>query len=211
MTQSVSPSVGSKAASAGPVDAGHGAQRELGHGHHRAGVAGGQGGVGHAFLHRVDRHAHRGGPGAADRLARLFLGGDEFGGVDDGHAGLQIADGASSSARISFSSPIDEEFERRIAGGGHATAPASMAAGPLSPPMASIAMRGPASIACCPSPASRSGLARDDLAAVIMAAGRAQVVRQLQLAAVRAFLEGRRASAHDGCGACCASRAKFFF
>ena len=38
----------------------------------------------------------------------------------------------------------------------------------------------------------RSGLGRDDLAAVIVAAGRAQVVRQLQLAAIRAFLEARR-------------------
>ena len=61
-------------------------------------------------------------------------------------------------------------------------------------------------------PAPRcSGLGRDDLAAVIVAAGGAQVVRQLELAAVRAFLEARRASAHDGCGACCASRARFFF
>src|SRR5206468_5676569 len=37
-----------------------------------------------------------------------------------------------------------------------------------------------------------SGLGRDDFAAVIMAASRAHVVRQLQFAAVRAFLERSR-------------------
>jgi hypothetical protein len=34
-----------------------------------------------------------------------------------------------------------------------------------------------------------SGLGRDDFAAVIVAASRAQIVRQLQFAAIRAFLE----------------------
>src|SRR6478672_49722 len=65
------------------------------------------------------------------------------------------------------------------------TAPAIIAAGPVSPPMASIAMRGPAvmgrSLSLC--------LGRDDFAAVIVTASRAHVVRQLQLTAVRAFLE----------------------
>src|SRR5687768_8126511 len=67
-----------------------------------------------------------------------------------------------------------------------------MAAGPLSPPMASMAMRGPVAMAVRPR-ALRSGFLRlDDFAAVIMAARLAEVVRQLQLAAVRAFLERRR-------------------
>ena len=65
---------------------------------------------------------------------------------------------------------------------------AIIANGPVSPPMASIAIRGP----------QRRGRittlrAREDFAAVIMAARRAQIVRQLQFPAIRAFLElGRR-------------------
>src|SRR6476619_5464909 len=60
--------------------------------------------------------------------------------------------------------------------------------------MASMAMRGPSAIRYRPCQRSRgSGLGRNDFAAVIMAASRAQVVRQLQFAAVGAFLElGRR-------------------
>src|SRR5947209_13903482 len=54
--------------------------------------------------------------------------------------------------------------------------------------MASIAIRGPPSMRA----RSGSGLGRDDFAAVIMAASRAHVVRQLQFAAVRAFLERSR-------------------
>src|SRR5690348_7897553 len=53
--------------------------------------------------------------------------------------------------------------------------------------MASMAMRGP------PLMARGLGLSlgRDDFAAVIVAASRAQIVRKLQFAAVRAFLERR--------------------
>src|SRR5688572_29851054 len=69
--------------------------------------------------------------------------------------------------------------------------PATMAAGPVSPPMASIAMRVLASTAKRLSP--RSGLGRGDFAAIVVATGRAEVVRQAKLAAIRAFLEiGRR-------------------
>jgi len=54
-----------------------------------------------------------------------------------------------------------------------------------------MAMRGPlATIA--PLLRGRSGLGRDDLAAVIVAAGVAEVVRALELTAVRALLERRR-------------------
>src|SRR6478672_10422936 len=64
-------------------------------------------------------------------------------------------------------------------------APEIIAVGPLSPPIASMAMREP--------PVMRAALGlslgRDDFAAVIMTASRAQIVRQLQFAAVRAFLE----------------------
>src|SRR5438270_2550865 len=65
-------------------------------------------------------------------------------------------------------------------------APAIIAAGPASPPMASIAIRGPAAMV---RPVFASALGRDDFAAVIVAAGRAHVVRQLQFAAIGAFLE----------------------
>src|SRR5205823_4273739 len=67
-------------------------------------------------------------------------------------------------------------------------APAIIAAGPASPPIASMAMRGPSLMG----PLASLGLGRDDFAAVIVAASRAQIVRQLQFAAVRAFLELRR-------------------
>src|SRR5690242_3163915 len=69
--------------------------------------------------------------------------------------------------------------------------PASITSSPSSPPMASTAIRElsgtRAGLRCFRW--SRSALDRDDLAAVIMAARRAQIVRALQLAAVRAFLE----------------------
>src|SRR5687768_13476831 len=42
-----------------------------------------------------------------------------------------------------------------------------------------------------PSAAMSSGFARNDLAAIVVAAGGAQVVRNLQLAAILAFLERR--------------------
>src|SRR5262245_52296886 len=64
-------------------------------------------------------------------------------------------------------------------------APAIIAAGPLSPPIASMAIRGPPVIVR----PSLLGLGRADLAAVIVAAGRAQIVRKLQFAAIGAFLE----------------------
>ena len=114
-----------------------------------------------------------------------------------------------SSARISFSSPktrnSSEELRRRAR-----AAPASIAAGPLSPPMASIAMRGPAFIASCPSPAfalrprSRRSRGRYN--------GRRRR-RDCAAASARrsSGIPGSSpASAHDGCGACCASRAMFF-
>src|SRR5438552_2387761 len=58
--------------------------------------------------------------------------------------------------------------------------------------MASMAMRGPSAIRYRPQRSRGSGLGRDDFAAVVMAAGRAHVVRQLQFTTVRAFLELRR-------------------
>ena len=66
-----------------PVDARHGAQRQLGHRHQRAGIAAGDRGLGLAVLHRGDRAAHRGGLGAADRLARLVVAGDDVVAMDD--------------------------------------------------------------------------------------------------------------------------------
>ena len=75
---------GQQRSEGGAVDPRHGAQRELGDGHQRAGVAGRQGGVGMVVLHRVDRHAHRRAARPADRLARLFARGDCLGRVVDG-------------------------------------------------------------------------------------------------------------------------------
>jgi len=81
---------------------------------------------------------------------------------------------------------VEEEFLRVgiPVGLGGSGAPAIMAAGPASPPMASIAMRGPPFMG-----KASLGLGRDDFAAVIVAASAAHVVRQLQFAAVRALLE----------------------
>src|SRR4051794_36351443 len=69
-----------------------------------------------------------------------------------------------------------------------------------------MAMRGPAFMG----PLEVLGLGRDDFAAVIVAARRTQIVRQLELAAVRAFLERRRlqrmvAAAHVALGRRCFS------
>ena len=66
-----------------PVDARKGAQRELGHRHHRPGIAAGHHGMSRALLHRVDGSPHGAGLGAADRLARLVRSGDHVGAVDD--------------------------------------------------------------------------------------------------------------------------------
>src|SRR3954468_12472499 len=66
-------------------------------------------------------------------------------------------------------------------------APEIIAAGPVSPPMASMAIRGPPLMGLDAS----LGLSRDDFAAVVVATRRAHVVRQLQFAAIGAFLELR--------------------
>ena len=66
-----------------PVDAGHRPQRQLGHRHQGAGIAARNRGLGLAFLHRGDGAAHRGGLGTADRLARLFVAGDDVVAMDD--------------------------------------------------------------------------------------------------------------------------------
>ena len=50
-----------------------------------------------------------------------------------------------------------------------------------------------------------------DFAPAVMAAGRAQMVRPLQLAAIRALGIGRRAAARDASGACCGAKARFSF
>src|SRR3954471_14160874 len=68
-------------------------------------------------------------------------------------------------------------------------APASMIAGPWSPPIASMAIRGPLPTSCLSR--CRSGclrLDRADFTPVIMPARLAQVMRQAKLAAIRAFL-----------------------
>ena len=70
----------------GPLDAGHGAEHQLGHGHQRAGVAGRDGEVGLALLHGLERQPHAGAAPATHGLARLVLHLDDGVGVDDARA-----------------------------------------------------------------------------------------------------------------------------
>ena len=95
------------------VDPGHGPEGQLGHRHHRAGVARGQSAVGLALLHRIDRHAHRGRARAADRLARLLAGVDRFGRMDDGDLGAQTALAAKLGPHQLLVA-VNDELERRV-------------------------------------------------------------------------------------------------
>ena len=67
----------------GPVDARHRAQGDLAHRHQRAGVAGADRGARVAFLHRLDREAHRGLLGAAQRGGGLLVPADDILAVED--------------------------------------------------------------------------------------------------------------------------------
>ena len=62
-----------QAGDGGPLDAGHGPQDQLGHGHQGAGVAGRDGNIGLALLHGLERQPHAGALAAPHRLARLVL------------------------------------------------------------------------------------------------------------------------------------------
>ena len=66
-----------------PVDPGHGAKRQLGHRHHRPGIAAGDHRLRLAVLHRGDGEAHGRGLGAADRLAGLVVAGNDVVAMDD--------------------------------------------------------------------------------------------------------------------------------
>ena len=121
----------------------NGAQRELGHRHQRAGVAGADRGVGLAVLHRVDREAHRGRLGAADRLARLFVAGDHIRGWRIVGRAAQVRGGARARPWIWRFVAEQQELEasrspapRGRRAGDH------RAHGPPSPPIASTAIAG---------------------------------------------------------------------
>ena len=74
---------------AGTLDAGHGAQDQLRHGHEGAGVAGRDGDVGLALVHGVDGEPQAGALAAAQRLAGLVGHGDGERRVDDARLGRQ--------------------------------------------------------------------------------------------------------------------------
>src|SRR6185295_2721117 len=76
-------------------------------------------------------------------------------------------------------------------------APRTISRGAKSPPIASTAMR-ISDAASALAFGRRGGLDRDDLAAVVVAAGRTDAVRQLQLVAMRALHQGWRADRQMG-------------
>ena len=68
-------------------------------------------------------------------------------------------------------------------------APATITSGPTSPPIASIAIRGPLpTYAVSRKPFVTLSLDRPDFTPVIVAAGGAKIVREMELAAILAFL-----------------------
>jgi hypothetical protein len=67
--------------------------------------------------------------------------------------------------------------------------PANITANPSSPPIASMAIQELVVTRQSPLNGPRSTFDRDDLTAIIMAARRAEIVRTLELAAIRALLE----------------------
>jgi hypothetical protein len=72
------------------VDAAHGFQHVAGHGHQRAGIAGGDGGLGIAVLDLLDGHAHRRILLAAQGHFQRIVHGDLFGGVHDAQARMRV-------------------------------------------------------------------------------------------------------------------------
>ena len=179
-----------------PVDARQRLEHDLAKREQRAGVAGGDHAGGLAGGHRVDREAHRGLP-RAQRRGRLHVVADHVRRMPDG-AGRPAPGDAWPADRVSCgSSPTSRKraFGWRSAA---SSSPSRTMPGALSPPMASIASvkvsvtigTGHAQAA-----ARRSGAdsalqrlaGRDDLAAIVVAAMAADVVRTLQLAAVGAL------------------------
>ena len=144
-----------------PLDARHGRQDELGHGHQGAGVAGRDHEVGLALLHGLERQPHAGAAAAAHRLARLVLHLHHGVGVDDARALGQARDAAARCGAMRASSPNS----RKLTSGWRSSAmaaPGTTTAGPSSPPMASSDMvRGaamtPHAHRCTACPAAPSG------------------------------------------------------
>ena len=104
------------AAIAGPLDPGHGLEVELGHGHQRAGIAGGDGDVRLALLHRVDGEPHRGFPAPlAQRLARLVVHLDGDVGMHERARPALSCGRASSSGSMSSAVAEQQELDIRMA------------------------------------------------------------------------------------------------
>ena len=169
------------------VEPGHGAQRKLAHRHQRAGIARGNRGAGIALLHCIDRKAHAGGLGTAQRAARQLVAADHVGAMQyfgrPGHAGMRVE--CSLDARFIAN---QQELElvvtptrQRGAFDHHAHAFVS-----------AHRIDGDTRQAHGASPAWLTVLKTDgdDFAAVIISAVRAQIVRALEFAAVRALMMG---------------------
>ncbi len=102
------------------VDTGKRTQRELGHGHQRAGIAGRDGGARRAVLHRLDGEAHGAATRLTQRLAGLVGRGDDEIGMDDLCHGREIGMILQRFADLRFarrtahrSAPGDDDAQAR--------------------------------------------------------------------------------------------------
>ena len=131
--------VGHSAGDGGPLDARHGREHELGHGHQGAGVAGRDHEVGLVLLHGIEREPHAGRAAAAHRLARLVLHLHDGVGVHDARRARPSAGCCSRCGAMRAWSPN----RRKLTSGWRSramAAPGTTTAGPSSPPMASSDM-----------------------------------------------------------------------
>ena len=168
-----------------PVEPGHGAQRELAHRHQRAGVAARHRGAGIALLHRIDRKAHAGGLGAAQGAARQLVAADHVGAMQDlgrpGHAGVRVECGLDACFVAN-----QQELELVVAptrkrGALDHHAHTFVTAHRIDGDTRQTHVLSPAWLTVLQSDG-------DDFAAVVISAMRAQVVRPLEFAAVRALV-----------------------
>jgi hypothetical protein len=169
-----------------PVDPRHRAQRQLGNRHQGAGVAATDRGAGIARLHRVDRHAHRRGLGAAQGLAGFVVAGDDVVGMEDL--------GRRPQVRVAFERFLDphlvaaeQELEAIMLAAGQSRAFDHDAHADIAAHRVDSDTRQSHDLRSSWTVLKTDG---DDLAAVVVAAGVAEVVRALQFAAVAAFVEG---------------------
>ena len=177
-----------------PVDPGQGLERDLGHGHQRARVAGRDHTGRRAVAHRVDGQAHARSAAAAQSHGEARLAGDDLIGVMDGYAAPQAATAAQlppdpglvakdqeldvGIALAGDMGALDDDLRRIIAAHGIERDGQGLGHGisPLSRPR-SWRLSAP-------------GL--DDLTVAVIAARIANMVRALELATIGAFRVGGR-------------------